>query len=167
MAAVFLLRFWSQVARIRPPDSLVNFTLKATNWFVLPIRRILPGTHGYDWPCLFGAILMAVLTSLVAVWTTEFFTPKIVILLAVQQLANWIMYGLMLLLLLDVIFSWINPHAPIAPFIQALNDPILRPLRRIIPSIGGLDLSVFAAMILLQVILRLIGMGLASVAKMI
>ncbi len=167
LAAVFLLRFWSQVARMRPPEQVVNFTLKMTNWFVLPLRRLLPGSSGYDWPCLFGAIVMAVLATLVVVWGTAFMTPKFVILLSIQQLANWILYGLMLLLLLDVIFSWINPNAPVAPFIHAMNDPILRPVRRIIPPIGGLDLSVFAAMILLQIILRLISMGLASVANMV
>ena len=46
LAAVFLLRFWSQVARVRPPDQLVNFTLKLTNWLVLPMRRLLPASGG-------------------------------------------------------------------------------------------------------------------------
>ena len=167
VAAVFLLRFWSQVARVRPPDQLVNFTLKLTNWLVLPMRRLLPGSGGYDWPCLFGAILMAVGATLMVVWGTAFMTPKFVILLSVQQLANWSIYGLLLLLLLEVIFSWVNPNAPIAPFIHAMNEPILRPVRRLIPPLGGIDLSVFVTMILLQVLLHLIGMGLAAVASMV
>lgn len=167
LAAVFLLRFWSQVARMRPPEQLVNFTLKLTNWLVLPMRRLLPGAGGYDWPCLFGAVLMAVLATLSVVWGTQYLTPKFVILLSVQQIANWILYGFMLLLLMEVIFSWVNPNAPIASFIHAMNDPILRPVRRIIPPIGGIDLSVFAAMILLQVLLQLISMGLAQIANMV
>jgi YggT family protein len=55
------------------------------------------------------------------------------------------------LLIIEVIFSWINPHAPLAPFVRALNEPLLRPLRRVIPPVGGLDLSVLAAFILLQI----------------
>jgi YggT family protein len=56
------------------------------------------------------------------------------------------------LLIIEVIFSWINPHAPLAPFVHALNDPLLRPLRRMIPPVGGLDLSVLVALILLQIV---------------
>jgi YggT family protein len=55
------------------------------------------------------------------------------------------------LLIIEVIFSWINPHAPLAPFVHALNDPLLRPLRRVIPPVGGLDLTVLVALILIQI----------------
>ena len=164
IAAVFLLRFWSQVARVRPPDSLISFTLKATNWLVLPLRRIIPGWGGLDWPCLLGAMLMAILAAVAAVWSTSYFSAKFVLLLALQQLMTWAIFGLMGLLVLEVIFSWINPHAPLAPFIQAMNAPLLRPLRRIIPAIGGFDLTTVAALILLRVALKLISMGIALLA---
>lgn len=164
MAAVFLLRFWSQVARTRPPDSLVKFTLKTTNWLVLPLRRIIPGFGGYDWPCLLGAMLMAVLAALTAVWGTAFFSTKIILLLALQQLMNWVIYGLMGLLVLEAVYSWINPQAPLAPFIQSMNAPLLNPLRRIIPTLGGIDLTVLIALILLRLGLQLISMGIAALA---
>jgi uncharacterized protein YggT (Ycf19 family) len=61
-------------------------------------------------------------------------------------LADWIIYGFMGLLILEVIFSWINPDAPLAPFVRALNDPLLRPMRRVIPPVGGIDLSVLVAL---------------------
>jgi len=64
---------------------------------------------------------------------------------------NWILWSLMLLLIVEVVFSWINPHAPAAPFVRALNEPLLRPLRRVIPPLGGLDMSVLVALILLQI----------------
>jgi YggT family protein len=59
-------------------------------------------------------------------------------------------------LVIDAVFSWVNPHAPLAPFVRALNDPLLRPLRRIIPLIGNVDLSPLAALLLLQIGLRLV-----------
>lgn len=164
MAAVFLLRFWSQVARVRPPDSLVNFTLKVTNWLVLPLRRIIPGFAGYDWPCLIGAMLMACVAAIAAVWATPYFSVKFVLLISLQQLLNWMLYGLMGLLVLEVLYSWINPTAPLMPFIQSMNAPLLTPLRRIIPPIAGIDFSVLAALILLRVALQVIGMGIASLA---
>ena len=79
---------------------------------------------------------------------------------AVFRFLNWIIYGFMGLLIIEVVFSWINPHAPLAPFIRALNDPLLRPLRRVIPPVGGLDLSVLVALILLQIIKYLLGQAL-------
>lgn len=164
MAMVFLLRFWSQVARVRPPDSLVKFTLKVTNWLVIPLRRVIPGVGGFDWPCLIGAFLMAILAALAAVWTTPFFSAKFVLLLSLQQVVNWFIYGLMGLMLLEVIYSWINPNSPMMPFVQSMNAPLLNPLRRIIPAIGGIDLTILVALILLRGALQLIGMGIASIA---
>ena len=72
----------------------------------------------------------------------------------------WAPYGFMGLLIIEVVFSWINPHAPLAPFVHALNDPLLRPLRRIIPPVGGLDLTVLVALILLHIIKYLLGQAL-------
>jgi YggT family protein len=46
----------------------------------------------------------------------------------------------------------VNPHAPLAPFVSALNYPLLRPIRRVIPPIGGVDFSVLVALILLQIL---------------
>jgi YggT family protein len=50
----------------------------------------------------------------------------------------------------------VNPNAPLAPFVRALNEPLLRPLRRIIPLIGNIDLSPLAALILLRVVHQLV-----------
>jgi uncharacterized protein YggT (Ycf19 family) len=57
----------------------------------------------------------------------------------------------------EAIFSWVNPHAPLAPFVRALNEPLLRPIRRVVPLVGNLDLSLLVALILLQ-IAQLLGM---------
>jgi YggT family protein len=54
---------------------------------------------------------------------------------------------------LEVIFSWVNPDAPIAPIVRALNQPLMRPLRRFIPPIAGVDLSPILAFLLLRVVL--------------
>jgi YggT family protein len=53
------------------------------------------------------------------------------------QTAQWVLYSLFMLLILEVIFSWVNPHAPLAPFVRALNEPLLSPIRRVVPAIGG------------------------------
>ena len=77
---------------------------------------------------------------------------QLVLLHALYRFLNWILYGFMALLIIDAIFSWVNPHAPLAPFVHALNTPILRPIRRVVPPIGGIDLSVLVALVLIQII---------------
>jgi YggT family protein len=71
---------------------------------------------------------------------------------------QWVFYGLMGLILIGVVFSWVNPYAPMAPFVRALTDPMLRPLRRIIPLIGSIDVTPLVALVILQIALRLIDM---------
>jgi YggT family protein len=149
VGGVLLLRFWMQVIRVRPPASIAQFTFTLTDWLVRPLRRILPGVGGYDWASLIGAFLIVLLASSVMLLAGA--TGQGVVLYALFRFLNWIIYGFMGLLIIEVIFSWINPHAPLAPFVHALNDPLLRPLRRVIPPVGGLDLSVLVALILLQI----------------
>lgn len=149
LGGVLLLRFWMQLIRVRPPSSVAQFTFTLTDWLVRPLRRIVPGAGGYDWASLLGAFLvvLAATSILLLVGTSG----QAVVLIALVRLLDWILYGFMGLLIIEVIFSWVNPHAPLAPFIHALNDPLLRPLRRVIPPVGGLDLSVLVAFILIQI----------------
>jgi YggT family protein len=92
------------------------------------------------------------------------FSPELLVLLSVLRFFEWVLYGFMGLIILEAVFSWINPHAPLAPFVRALNQPLMRPLRRIIPLIGNIDLSPLVALVLLQIALRLITALLTSVA---
>lgn len=150
LGGVLLLRFWMQVIRVRPPSSIGQFTFTLTDWLVRPLRRIVPGMGGYDWASLIGAFLVVLVASSVLLLQG---TPgQFVVLVALYRFLNWIIYGFMGLLIIEVIFSWINPHAPLAPFVRALTDPLLRPLRRVIPPVGGLDLTVLVALILLQIL---------------
>lgn len=156
LAVVLLLRFWMQVVRVRPPMTVAHFTFQLSDWLVKPLRRIVPGTGGYDWASLLGALLVALLSVLV---TTLLFFPlpvQLILLLALLRFIQWIFYGFMGLIIIEVIFSWVNPHAPLAPFIGALTEPLLRPLRRVLPLIGNIDLSPLVALVLLQIALRVI-----------
>jgi YggT family protein len=149
LGGVLLLRFWMQAIRVRPPSSVAQFTYTISDWLVLPLRRLVPGVGGYDWASLIGAFLVVLLASSVALLAGA--AGQAVVLFALYRFLNWIIYGFIALLIIEVIFSWVNPHAPLAPFVRALNDPFLRPLRRVVPLVGGLDLSVLVAFILLQI----------------
>ncbi len=150
LGGLLLLRFWMQAIRVRPPAQIGQFTFTLTDWLVLPLRRLVPGMGGYDWASLIGAFLVVLLASTLlllvgAPWET-------VLLGALFRFLNWILYGFMALLIIDAVFSWVNPNAPLAPFVHAMNTPILRPIRRVVPPIGGMDLSVLVALVLIQII---------------
>jgi len=156
LAGFLLLRFWMQVQRVRPPIGLAQAIFQLTDWIVHPIRRIVPGFRGYDWASLIAVFLAAFVAIAIDFWLLARFPVVVISILAVFRVIQWIVYGLMALLFLEAIFSWVNPHAPFAPFIRALNGPILAPLRKFVPPFGGLDFSPMVALILLQVINRVL-----------
>jgi len=156
LAVVLLLRFWMQAVRVRPPMQVAHFTFQLSDWLVKPLRRIVPGVGGYDWASLLGALLVALLSVVITTWLFFPLPVQLILLLALLRFVQWIFYGFMGLIIVEVIFSWVNPHAPLAPFIGALTEPLLRPLRRVLPLIGNIDLSPLVAMVLLQIVLRVI-----------
>ncbi len=151
LAALLLLRFWMQVVRVRPPLSLSQFMFRVTDWLVLPLRRVLPGLGGYDWASLVGACLVALLSVALELAVRSVFALEPWLLLSALSIVHWILYGLIILLFVEVIFSWVNPHAPLAPMVRAMNEPLMRPLRRFIPPIGGVDLSPLVAFLILRI----------------
>jgi YggT family protein len=159
LGGVLLLRFWMQVIRVRPPASVGQFTFTLSDWLVRPLRRIVPGMGGYDWASLIGAFLVVLAASSFMLLFGA--SGQMVLLYALVRMLNWIIYGFMGLLIIEVIFSWVNPYAPLAPFVRALNDPLLRPIRRVVPPIGGIDFSVLVAFLLLQIIQYLLRQALA------
>lgn len=149
LGGVLLLRFWMQAVRVRPPASVSQFTFTLSDWLVRPLRRIVPGVGGYDWASLLGAFLVVVLASCIELIRGA--DAAFIMLFALYRFLTWIIYGFIALLIVEAVFSWINPHAPLAPFVRALNEPMLRPLRRVVPPIGGIDFSMLVAIILLQI----------------
>jgi len=156
LGAVLLLRFWMQAIRVRPPASVAQFTFTLSDWLVRPLRRVVPGVGGYDWASLIGALLVVLLSA--SVMFLDGAPAQVVLQAGLYRFLTWIIYGFIALLIIEAIFSWINPHAPLAPFVRALNDPLLRPLRRVVPLLGGLDLSLLVALILLQIAQIVVGM---------
>lgn len=150
-AGVLLLRFWIQIVRVRTPPQVAQFTYQLSDWIVKPMRRVIPGVGGFDWASLIAAWLIALACTAIKMWLVMDFLVPAVFLIAVFSVMHWIIYGWTALVILEVIFSWVNPHAPLAPFVQSLNAPLLRPIRRFMPLLGGLDISPMVLLLLLQV----------------
>ncbi len=151
----FLLRFLLQWAKAEFYNPFTQAIVQITNPLVRPARRFIPTSRNADIPALAILVLLeAILTwFLMAIGnlSSEPLAPfPALILFRLISLTLWF-YSVSIIVY--VIMSWIGPSRqhPIAAVLADLNEPLLRPVRRILPSIAGLDLSPLLVLILLQV----------------
>jgi YggT family protein len=129
--------------------------VKITNPLLLPLRRIIPGWRGMD----FAAVMLVIILQLVNV------TLVLVIVVGFPQaldLVWWTALKIIFLvvnlyfvtILVEAILSWTNASQrnPVAGLLWNINAPLLQPVRKLIPPLGGLDLSPLVVLILLQVV---------------
>jgi len=158
-ALAALTRFYAQAFRAPFRNPVANFVVALTDFAVKPLRRIIPGALGLDVASLVVAWLTQVLLlisvyALVAPNVLAFggFWP-VVALLAMVKVLKLSIYLLMGVVIIVALMSWLNPYHPIRPFFDALSRPFLRPLQRVIPLVGGVDLSTLVLLLILQVVL--------------
>lgn len=159
LAVSCALRAYAHWLHLNPRNPISQFLTALTDWLVKPIRRLVAPTRNMDWASILAALLLAVIVSIffsVLISAGRVPNPGEVLLRAVFWLARSIIYLAMGLVILQAVMSWVNPYAPLAPAIQQLTAPLLAPLRRVIPSIGGIDLSPLALIIVLQILLMFI-----------
>jgi len=159
--ALFILRFMMQAMRLSFAGQLGNFVVSLTNWAVKPLRRVVPGLGGMDWSSLLAALGLQLLLSLIifgisspAGITTDAGAITLMAfwfaLRALLRLAIYILIGAMIL---QAVLSWVNPYSPLSAPAHQLTRPVLDPIRRIVPTISGIDLSPLVAILLLQALL--------------
>jgi len=163
LGGLFLLRFIMQWQRVSFANPLGGFVFRLTNWAVLPLRRVIPGVGGLDWASLVAAFLVFLLYYglLVAIGWAGLLCMEpcvtdqvlLVLWLAFLAFARTTIHLCMALVLLEVLFSWVNPHHPLAQPLHSLTKPFLGPVRRLIPPISGIDLSPLVVLLCLQTLL--------------
>src|SRR5690554_4243856 len=160
----FLLRLLLQLVRADFYNPITQFLVKVTNPVVLPLRRILPSLGMIDSASLLCALIAQAIG--IALLAQLYFgaTPNL------AQLALWSVIGLCGVLLTiyfvaiiaNIILSWVaqGSYHPVAQLLSQLTEPVLAPFRKLLPSMGGLDLSpilVFLLINVLEVLLRHLG----------
>jgi len=151
---LLLLRFHFQWLRVPFRNQVGEFVLLATGWIVLPARRVIPGLKGLDLATLIVAwILQALGEWLLASIGGRDPSPVGLALVALVDLLRYSLYILIGAVIIQVVFSWLNPYAPAAPVLDALTRPFLRPLRRFVPPLGNIDLTPLVLVVLVQVVL--------------
>jgi YggT family protein len=146
-----LLRLYMQLQRIPFANPVGRLIFALTNWIVLPLRRILPGYRRWDFASLIAAYLFE-LAQFGAIALMIGRGGAAVPVLALFGLVRLVISGAVGLTILYAILSWVNADSPIVDVIDRLVAPLLRPFRRVIPLVGGFDLSPLALLVVLQVI---------------
>ena len=155
---VVLLRFVLQLVRADFYNPLSQFVVKATNPLLKPLRRIIPGFRGIDVAALLLAYAVAVVTvfALVAIAGAQLAVPMLLVYAALKSVV-WLIQLYFFTILVQVILSWVSQGwNPVAAVLYSVNGPLLRPFQRLLPPLGGIDLSPLFAIILLQFVSHLI-----------
>lgn len=150
---VVLLRIWLQVARADFYNPMSQFVVKVTNPIVLPMRTVIPTVGHWDLASVLLAYLVGIGKIIALSSLTVGLLPKVtdimmmglaVVLFQFLSLLFWIT-------LIRAIMSWFNTgYHPMTAMLGQLTEPFLAPIRRLIPPIGGLDLSVLVLIVAIQ-----------------
>ncbi|MDE1183451.1 YggT family protein [Paraburkholderia sp.] len=157
--AALLLRAWLQVVRLPPYNPVSNAVFQVTNWIVLPLRKILPSTKNIDWASIVAALIAALVYVVLMVLLTGIDPLSLAPTLAIVALLTVIKWALNLIIwmtILMALLSWLNPRSPAMPILFQLTAPFLSPLRRVVPQIGGIDLSPILLFVIVQVLLMVV-----------
>jgi len=147
-----LLRLYMQYQRISFGNPVGRFIFALTDWLVLPLRRILPAVRRVDTASLVGVFLVE-LAQFGLLWLLMGTPGGLAMLpaLALFGVVRLVISGLTGLVIVYAILSWVQADSPIVDVIDRLCAPLLRPWRKLIPLVGGIDLSPLAFLVALQV----------------
>ena len=168
---IVLLRFILQLVRADFYNPLSQFAVKATKPLLNPLRRVIPGFGGLDLASLVLAILVQLLLMALILLLLGYGIGGVL-----PQLLIWSVIGVTALflkvfffaLIVSVILSWVAPgsYNPAAQLINQICEPVLMPFRRLLPNLGGLDISPIFAFMALQLLDMLVIKNLAALTHM-
>lgn len=150
---VLVLRFWLPWLGADFRNPLAQAILRLTSPLIVPLRRVIPAIGRLDTATLLVAFAFQYLTILLILLING--TTAGIAAIALTSIVDLVLLTLklfMFAIIIRIILSWIaqGTHNPAVAIITTLTEPILRPFRRLIPPIGGLDISPFFAIIILM-----------------
>lgn len=152
-AMALLLRLLLQLVRAGFGNPLARALVTITNPVLVPLRRVLPGIGGVDVATVVAILMIKGAGIWIAAAIAGSVLPVPVLLLATAwRVLDMVLVLFMVTIVVEVILSWVSPghYNPTSALLAQLNAPLLRPVRRLLPPLGGLDLSPLFVLIALQ-----------------
>ena len=159
-----LLRLYMQWQRVPFGNPVGQMVFALSDWLILPLRKVIPPLGRIDTASLLAAALVELLQYLL-LWlllgagTGLLWLPW----LALCALVRVALTGMTGLIIIHAVLSWVQTRSALADMIDRLSEPLLRPVRRIIPLVGGVDFASLVLLVLLQVAVMVLGYLQASV----
>lgn len=157
-----VLRMYMGWRRMSMTNPVGRFIMAMTNWLVLPLRRLLPLRGQLDAASLLGAWLLKLIQYIVLLLLLGGHAWGVLPILALLGVAKLAVSVATAVVLVAVILSWAPNRSLISDVFERLSEPLLAPLRRVIPPIGGFDLSPLVLLVVLQVVSIVLGGAQAS-----
>ena len=169
LVAAAFLRAWMNHLRVQMQGQPGRFAIAVTDWLVKPVRRFLPkvlSQSRFDWGSVMAAVMLALgyggLGMGLVYGAGSTTASPIAMLAGIATVAGTfllrvLLQGLMVLLFMYAVLSWVQPGSPVMGTLDRLVAPVLRPVQNFVPLIGGVDLSVLVLLLLLQVALMVVG----------
>lgn len=162
LSGACLLRLYMQYLRIpmsaRSGNPLGRFVFALTDWIVLPLRKVVPSVGALDTASLVAAFLLQLaefgLLWLLAGAAGGLFAVPILALFGLLRMTVSAMTGAVIVY---AVLSWVQTNSVIADVLERLVSPLLQPIRRVLPLIGGVDLSPLALLVILQILAIVLG----------
>jgi YggT family protein len=148
-----LARFHFQWLRVPFRNPIGEFMIAVTNWIVLPARRVVPPLAGLDLATLIAAWLLQALALTLLIAMAGGAGSTLVFVASAFDLVRYSLYILVFAVVVQAVLSWVNPHSPVLYLFDSMTRLFLRPIRRIVPLLGNVDLSPLVLLVLLQVAL--------------
>ena len=155
-----LLRLLLQWVKADFYNPLSQFLIKVTNPVLVPARRIIPSIGKLDTASvLVMAVLELIQLAIITQLTQATYPLQFLLLFAFKKLLVTLLITYFVLIIARVIVSWVANQSrhPLIPLIYQLTEPVLRPINRLVPPIGGIDLSPLFALVALRFLLLLLG----------
>ena len=160
---LMIIRLLLQLGGASYYNQVVQAIVTLTKPLINPLRRVFPSYYGFDFAIIIVTILLKLIEYTLLTWLQTFSHPALGPLLSVsigellKQLLNIYFFSI----ILQAIFSWFNPsnYNPLQEIFFCITEPVLKPARKIIPTVNGIDLSPIPVLILIQIILMFVLTG--------
>ena len=162
LTGVCLLRLYMQQQRIpmsvRSGNPMGRFIFSLTDWLVLPLRRVVPAVGSWDMASLVAALLLQ-MAQFTLLWLLMGGGAQVVsvLVLAVFGVVRMAISGFTGLVIVYAVLSWVQTRTGLSDLLDRLIAPALTPIRRVVPLVGGIDLSPLALLVLLQIATIVLG----------